>query len=111
MTQEQQHLQAISKIIGDFLKEQGGYSNGSETWASGYVRLRTTSRMDWSTPECDNLTFAKHKKLGGELYQKIFKYITDNNLTAVKVHSEHVQWDTYDTFVSFVPEEFKVSLI
>lgn len=109
MKQEQQHLQAIGEIINKFLKKQGGFANGSQTWVSGYVSSGSISYLDWSTPHIDNITFAEHKKLGSELYSKISEYLKNNELKSIELSKNHIEWGCYETRINFTPESFRVS--
>lgn len=110
MTTEQKHLQVISEIISDFLNKNGGYSNGLDTWVSGHVEPKTKSRLSWSTPRLETMTYGENNTLGSKLYDDIYKYIMDNELPAVEIRHNHIEWGTYETIINFSPKEVKVKL-
>ena len=74
-------LNNVKKIIVEFLKEQGGYSNGYGTYVSGSVKFNVRSKLNWMTPSAVNLRIKEHDKLGYELNNKIADYLAEVNFT------------------------------
>ena len=70
-------LDNVKKIVCEFLKEQGGYANGLETYVKGTARFNTHSSMEWRTPRSQDLTIKEHQRLGYELNDKISKYLDE----------------------------------
>lgn len=70
-------LNNVKKIVCDFLKDQGGYSNGYGTYVKGSVRFNVRSQLQWMTPSAKDLTIKEHGKLGYELNDKIADYLAE----------------------------------
>ena len=94
-------LNNVKKIIVEFLKEQGGYSNGLDTYVSGTVRFNVYSNMDWMTPKSQDLTLKEHKRLGYELNKKIADYLHEIDFTDyIYISSSPGEYGTYCTTIS-----------
>ena len=101
MTDYKVILNNVKKIIVEFLKEHGGYSNGLDTYVSGTVRFNVYSSMDWMTPKSQDLTLKEHKQLGYELNKKISDYLDEINFTDyVYITSSPGEYGTYCTTIS-----------
>lgn len=70
---EYEFVQEVSSIIWSFLKENGGYSNGYSTYATGSVRPRTHSHLEWKTPKQLDMTIREVETLGSKLYDEILE--------------------------------------
>lgn len=94
-------LNNVKKIIVEFLKEQGGYANGLETYVKGTVRFNTHSSMEWKTPKSQDLTIREHQRLGYELNDKISRYLDEIDFKDyIYVTSSAGEYGCYYTTVS-----------
>ena len=66
-------IQEVSSIVMEFLKSNGGYSNGYETYVSGVVRPKVHSTLKWMTPKQYDMTIREVDRLGMELYDEVLK--------------------------------------
>jgi hypothetical protein len=84
------------KCIRDFLMENGGYSNGYVTIASGTVE--NYGRIDWGTPTSDKLTGVEIKRLGCELNNRLVKIFGSESLSKYKIQITNKSSDCYGGF-------------
>ena len=103
-------LDNVKKIICTFLKEQGGYSNGLDTYVTGTVRFNTYCSMEWKTPKSQDLTLREHQRLGYELNKRIANYLKDINFTDyIYISSSAIDYGCYHTTVSIkLSEDIKI---
>ena len=76
-TDEYYMIQEVSSVVMDFLKVNGGYTNGYGTSVSGVVKPKVHSSLKWSTPKQYDMTVREVERLGIELYDKILKIMED----------------------------------
>ena len=94
-------LNNVKKIVCEFLKDQGGYSNGLNTYVKGTVRFNTYCSMEWQTPKSQDLTLREHQRLGYELNKRIANYLKEIDFTDyVYITSTLGDYDTYCTKIS-----------
>lgn len=94
-------LNNVKKIVCNFLKEQGGYSNGLDTYVKGTVRFNTHSSMEWMTPKSQDLTIREHRRLGYELNEKISNYLDEIDFKDyIYITSSVGEYNCYYTTIS-----------
>lgn len=76
-TDEYYMIQEVSSVVMDFLKVNGGYTNGYGTSVSGVVKHKVHSSLKWSTPKQYDMAVGEVEQLGMELYDKILKIMED----------------------------------
>lgn len=96
-----EHLAKIGNIIGRFLLEHGGFSNGYCTWASGDVQIMSQSHLTLGFPWAveHKMTLAAKLTLGQVLYGNVRAYMLScqfpTDLT-IKIRSKRI--DEYGTY-------------
>lgn len=60
----------IRKVIQDFLVDNGGLSNGYDTWIKGCIRKNEYASFQWKTPN-DNITIKEVKCKGRDLEKQV----------------------------------------
>ena len=94
-------LDNVKKILGKFLKEHGGYSNGLDTYVKGSVRFNSISALDWKTPKIGDMTLNKHHAEGYRLASEIAQYLKDADYRDwIFINSYAIEHGCYNTSVS-----------
>jgi len=95
-------LKEVALAVSKFLKENGGYANGYETWVDGDIRYNTTQYLKWRTPAFRDLTqrFMDGKGLElNEILVRILQKYSFNDY--MKISAEFIEDGCYETRVSF----------
>jgi|ERR1035437_5604002 hypothetical protein len=104
-------LSKIAETISKFLKEQGGLSNGYDTFIDSSIKYNSHQFIVFHTPQTDKLTGNELKKISSDLNDKLIKILNKYKYEdVVKIASIHTQHGCYDIEVSF-KTSVKVSLI
>ncbi len=100
----------ISNVVNTFLKEQGGFSNGYETYISGHVCLNSHSKLKWRTPKREKLTGEKVDRLGRELYSSVLSIIENYKIEEVKISKCHLEYGCFRIDLNF-PNTRRIDLL
>jgi hypothetical protein len=73
-------INEMEDVIKTFLTKNGGYSNGYNTFVSGYVEHNVETSLEWSTPVADALTGIERRKRGGNLYKDLSQLTTAKDI-------------------------------
>jgi len=98
-----------SKIIKNFLEQNGGSDNGYDTFASGTVRQNVHDTIDWKTPKSQELTGLVVGDRGAQLYDELRDIVEEFDIETMEIISEHTEYGCFDTYISF-PSYLKVDL-
>ena len=99
-------LNNVKKIVCEFLKDQGGYSNGLDTYVKGSIKVGIHYSLDWMTPKSQDLTIKEHKRLGYELNDRICEYLKQIEFyDYIYITSYEIDYGCYITKVSIKIEE------
>lgn len=87
-------LEKVKKVVIDFLKENGGMSNGYTTTLDGIVENDRNGIYDlkWYTPKCGELTINEHEKMAKILKKDIYNIIKDSEIYALEFESRHIEY-------------------
>lgn len=97
----EQILSTLEGIVRDFLLENGGYSNGYETFVEGIVKKDVVHSLKWKTPEISKLTEEEVQSKGFELNNKIREVMNFFTIKEVKITAEDKNFGAYNTVVSY----------
>ena len=85
-------IERVAVVVCDFLKKNGGLSNGYATWVQGNVEISRCEILKWCTPKKSDLTGNEVQQLGLELALKIQKILKEEGIERVSIRprsSEH----------------------
>lgn len=106
------HIENIKLILVSFLKKNGGYGNGFETYIGGSVSPNCFSIMDWSTPTSENLTGKEVRLKGRDLYNDLHEYLKKNSIKeTLVVKNNHISDGCFETHFYFKPKMERVSFV
>ena len=91
----------VKKIIAKFLAQNGGRSNGYETYAEGSCQKNSLHAVNWMTPKATDLTLYQHKSAGYKLCDEINHYLKQINFDNQVIISKYpTEYGCYETTVS-----------
>lgn len=80
------------ELIAEFLKENGGSSNGYSTYAEGEVKFNTYGSIKWHTTRgYDDLTIRQVKVKGAELYEKLVSVLREYDIGQINISYKHIE--------------------
>ncbi len=103
-------MDLISKEVSTFLKENGGFKNGYDTYLNGKFMRHYHKAPTWSTPNCQDLTKREIAKKAMKLDNKIQEILIENsfeydNSIIIKVESYHIEHGCYRINISTTKEK------
>ena len=94
----------FTAVLRKFLKEQGGYENGFETYVGGTIRPKSYSYMYWMTPRSCELTFKERQKLGAVLYDQLYEICEKYNEFDIRLEEIPREHGVYETRIMKIVE-------
>ena len=93
-------VRELAALISKFLKDNGGMSNGYNTW----VKIKG-DKISWRTPKRVDMTERQADKLGEKLHEKMRAIMKENDHEEwkLRVGAEHVEWGCHRMIVSITP--------
>lgn len=102
-------LAESSKIIKDHLKSLGGYSNGYETFAEGFVTAGS-HEVKVSFPGKGKKTLDEMREYGNTLALKIREVLRKHKFTGtLSIKAKHIEHGCFDTWIA-TGESCRVSM-
>jgi len=105
-------LANIAKLIGKFLLDNGGLSNGYCTYAEGSVSTNSTGTLRINVNN-SNLKIKELLDLGQKLEDQIKNLIVKTfpkEEISIDIWKEYIEWGTYDTKIAYNVQPITVSL-
>ena len=87
-------LDEIKGIIINFLKENGGYDNGYDTYVKGRVEPCWVHPLEWRTPGMSDMTYKEVSDKGYELNKTLTKCFK-NGINVIIIEARYEDYGTY----------------
>lgn len=108
-------LNELSRICRKFLKDNGGYENGYETFIRATFRKNVHSTLEWQTPKYGDLTVNLIKSMARFLYKELEDTIQRGGgleeKEIIEIYTSNLGDGCYSTKIVFRKEPIVVSVI